>query len=126
VADDESFEEALKTLREQGDLEEIRDFDSGTRSFRMTEKGMEKTESMIRSDPAMALQTFSMLYNKRFANIEDPMKRILKCAQEMRDQFGVNLLRLLEKHGEKLEGLSISDDIPEDLKEKYDGGPTDN
>lgn len=123
--DEEEIEDALKSLREDGKIQEIRDFDKGERKFGLTEEGEGFAKGMIAHDDEAALFTFSVMFNRKqeqglIDDENDAFREILSIAETFQNQFERNLLRLLVNNSEKIEGIKLSDDIPEELMKQYD------
>jgi hypothetical protein len=112
------FKEEIAELEEAGVIETENTRDGERISF--TEEGLEATEFVVGMRTDMQLFLFSLLWNNQYSTVEDPHLRLIKIAEDMRDKFEINILRTIEFEEDKLKGIELKEDLPEEFLRQFD------
>jgi hypothetical protein len=108
-------------LAQSGEFEIGVDEKTGDFAFKVTEKGKKKAEEYLKTDEG-ALFLFELKYNELTSKGEDPNTAIIKIAKEFKERFNINIIRILARNKDKIEGLIIRDDEEgfEDFAREFD------
>jgi len=112
------FKEEIAELEEAGVIETEKTRDGEQISF--TEDGLKATEFMIGMRTDMQLFVFQLMWNNQYSDVENPHLRLIKIAEDMRDTLEINILRTIEFEEDKLEGLELKKDLPEEFLLQFD------
>lgn len=123
---DREVRKSLEELLSEGHIEEEWDSESQDHRYSLTPGGKEYAEEQICEDDDMALFLFKLMWNDRvndrpWAEDGDNQKKFLRIALTMRDDIGVNIVRVLKRNSDKYEGgPQIAEDAPEHVLEEFD------
>lgn len=112
------FDDEIEELEEAGVIERKKTRDGDSISF--TQEGLEATKFMIGLNTDMQLFLFSLMWNNEYSDVEDPYLRLIKIAETLRDTVEINILRTLEFEADKLDGIEVQEDLPEDFLDYFD------
>jgi hypothetical protein len=121
----QNLREVLEELLHEGHVDEEWNEESGDHAYSLTGSGMEYAEEMVRNDPDAQIFLFSLMWNEKVTDAENPWgeaeKKLLRIAAELKKEPGINILRTLWEHRDKYEGgFAFKEKPPEDLLEKFD------
>jgi hypothetical protein len=108
-------------IAQNGEVEVGFDKKTGNFTFKLTEKGKRKAEEYLKTDVGV-LFLFELKYNKLISEGEEPHTAIIKIAKEFKERFNINIIRILARNKDKIEGLIIQDDEEgfEDFAKEFD------
>lgn len=114
--DKEALQDELKELEEAGVIKKVSSRDGV--GYEFTEDGWDFSELAISTSVDMQLTLFRMMWNNR-QNYSSDHKKLMKIAKDLQKNPGINILRTLELHQDRLEGIKLKE-LPESLLEKFD------
>lgn len=113
----DEFQEEIEELEEIGVIEREKTRDGQRISF--TEDGLKATKFKIGLDSDMQLFLFQLMWNN-FGDFNDPYLKLVKIAGRLRDAVEINILRTIEFNDDRLEGIEVKEDLPEDFLQVFD------
>lgn len=115
---------ALEKLAADGHVEEEYDDQTKSLKYGLTDGGKEHIEDRLRENDDMALFLFQIMWNDEVNDepwADTPTKKLVRIACELRDNSGINILRVLKRNQDQYEGgPQIDEDTPEEILEEFD------
>lgn len=113
------YNDELRELQKAGVLEVKQTRDG--REINFTEPGKALTEMQIAWDEDMQLFLFQIYWNKKYGHLDEPLRKLIRIAEDMKEDPGINILRTIESNQDKLQGMEIKDGyLPENLVKQFD------
>lgn len=113
----EGFDEEIKELEEAGMIKRKKTRDGEKLEF--TEQGLKATEFKIGLDTDMQLFLFTVMWNE-MPDYENPHLKLVKIGERLKENPGINIFRTLEANPEKVEGIELKKDLPEEFVMQFD------
>lgn len=115
--DYQEFQDEIDELVEAGVLERVQSRDGS--ELRFTEDGLDFTKFQIGLDTDMQLFLFSIMW-RRYGEYESEYRKLIEIALDLRDQAEINILRTINANPDRLSGIEVERDLPEDFLEVFD------
>jgi len=110
---------SLYELVDKGYLEIL--VKDGSFSFVITKDGSRVAEELLKTDDG-AMYVFKLLFDQAYEQVKNKELAFLMVAEKMRDELGINIVRILARNKDKVKGLIIRDDLEdfEDFAKMFD------
>lgn len=112
-----NFQDEINELVEAGVLERVSSRNGNDVMF--TEDGWDFTKLSIGLNTDMQLCLFDIMWNN-YGDFEDEHRKLIEIALDLRDIAEINILRTIEANEEKLDGIEVMEDLPNDFLSVFD------
>jgi len=113
------YNEELREFQKAG-IVEVKQTRDG-REIEFTEPGEALTELQIAWNEDMQLFLFKIYWDEKYSDVPGSVEKLLKIADDLKEDPGINILRTIENNEEKIHGISLKQGyLPEDIVQQFD------
>lgn len=102
----DNLEHLLGTMATEGVIKEKYNKEKDEHEYSLTMKGELQGLKLLENDDGV-LYFWKLMMDMLKDSIENPYERFLKCAEMLRDEMSINLLRVIERNEDKIQGFRI-------------------